>query len=141
MRGGEIQRAELPAGGTVRAEVVVHDVQQNRQAETVRRIHEAAQVVGRSVRARRREETDAVVPPIARPRKVGDRHQLDDRHAEVGEIRKLPGHAGERAGTRECTDVQLVDDGVAKRDAAPRLVRPRESPRVDDRRRPVDACG
>ena len=57
--------------------MVVDDVEEYGEAEPVRGVDETSQVVGRAVAARRREQRHAVVAPVARPGKVGDRHQLD----------------------------------------------------------------
>ena len=85
---GEIRRVELRQVCALRTEVVVDDVEHDRDAERVRAIDEAAQIVRTAVRARRRIEAHAVVTPVALARKIRHRHQLDRRDAEVPQRRQ-----------------------------------------------------
>ncbi len=62
--------------------MVVDDVEDDADAEPVRRIDEAAQIVRAAVEAGRREQVDAVVAPAELARELGDRHHLDQRDAE-----------------------------------------------------------
>ena len=66
---GEIRAAELRQVRAFGAEVVVDDVEDDREAELVRRVDQSAQIVGRAVGARGREQRDAVVAPVARRRR------------------------------------------------------------------------
>ena len=118
---GEVVRAEAAEIVAVRAEVVVDDVEEHGEAERVRGIDQAAQIVRRAVAAGRREQADAVVAPVARAGEVGHRHQLDGGDAEVAQIGQPLGHGGERPFGRERADVQLVDDEVCQ--AARRSIR------------------
>ena len=54
----------------------------------MRRVDQAPQVVGPPVAAGRGEQGDTVVAPVARPGKVGHRHELDGRDAEIAQIRQ-----------------------------------------------------
>ena len=79
------------------AEVVVDDVEQHHEPARVRGVDEALQILGRAVGRVGRELQHAVVAPVAAAGKVGERHELDRRDAEIGEVVEPPLDAGERA--------------------------------------------
>ena len=60
---GEVVGREVGEIVAVGTEVVVDDVENDGQSESVRPIDEAAQIVGRSIQPRRRVKVDAVVSP------------------------------------------------------------------------------
>jgi hypothetical protein len=105
----EIIRAERPEDVPVGAEVVVDHVEHDPEPDPMRRIDEAAKVVGRAVATRRSEEGDAVVTPVSLSREIGDRHELDRRHPEVAKMLETRLDAGERSFRGETADVQLVE--------------------------------
>src|SRR5262249_60079555 len=78
----EVSRAERREALAVRAEMVVDDVEDDAETVQVRGIDQPAEIVGRAVMMRRREQIDAVVAPVARSGRFGNRHQLDRRDAE-----------------------------------------------------------
>lgn len=104
-------------------------------------VDEPAKVIRRAVATRGRKDGDAVVPPVARPRKVGDRHQFYRGHAKIDEIRQPLHHTRKCTLGREGPDVQLVDDQVTQADAGPLLTRPAKRVGIDDDRRAMDAVG
>ena len=63
---------------------------------------------------------DAVVAPVARAGKLGDRHEFDRRDAEFLQIAEPRDHRVERALGRERADVQLVENVFFKWQALPR---------------------
>ena len=69
--------------------MVVDDIENHAQAMLMRRIDEAAKIVGRAVEPRRREQIDAVVAPAEAALKLRDRHDFQHRHARLGEPRQL----------------------------------------------------
>ena len=77
----------------------------------MRGVDERPEIVGLPIAARRREERDAVVAPVAVARKVGDRHQLDRGDPEILQIRQALDDTAKRPLWRERADVQLVEDG------------------------------
>ncbi len=81
---GEIGR-EVGEGIAFGADVVVDDVEHHGQTMPVSRIHQPFQSDRAAVGVLRRERIDAVVAPVARAGKLGDRHQLDGRDAEIAE--------------------------------------------------------
>ena len=135
------ERAEGREVGAVGAEVVVDDVQKDREAEPVRPVHERAQVVRAAVALARREEVGAVVAPVAEAGEGGERQQFHRRHAERRELRELRHRRAQRALGREGAHVQLVQHEVAHRHAGPRRRLPRIGIGIDDLARPVDAVG
>ena len=111
----EVVRAERVEVRTVWAHVVVDHVEQHGESDPVCSIDETAEVLRRAVAARRREQRDAVVAPVARSRKVANRHQLDRGHTERPQVRKALLDTGERTLGTERADVQLVDDQIGHR--------------------------
>ena len=126
---------------SLRAEVVVDDVEEHHQAAGVRRRDQALQVLRRAVRGVGRERQHAVVAPVARAGEVGDRHQLDCRDAEVGEVVEPFDRGGKRPAGREGPDVELVDHRLFPRPAGPGVVAPLERAGVHDPARAVDVVG
>ena len=80
------ERSEVVAVG---AEVVVNHVEDHRQAEAVGAVDEPAEVIGPAVAVERGEQIDAVVAPAEGAGELGHRHDLQDRDAQVGEVREL----------------------------------------------------
>ena len=120
-------------------DVVVDDVEQHGEAFRVRCVDEPREPVGTAVRAMRRGQVEAVVPPAALAREGRDGHQLDRRHAELAQAAQARDHGVERSLLGERADVELVDDEVVERDALPALVGPGERAGVDDGRRAAHA--
>ena len=102
------------ACGPGRADVVVDDVEDHRQAERVRGVDELLQAVRPAVGGLGRAQVDAVVAPAVRAGELRDRHHLDRRHAELGERLQMRDRAFEGPLGRERADVQLVDDAVGQ---------------------------
>jgi hypothetical protein len=123
----------------VRPQVVVDHIENDRKSEAVGLVHKAAQVVGPAVAPRWSKQLHAIVSPVPLSGEVGDRHQLDRRHAELRQVRQLLGRRGEGAGGRERTDVEFVQDQLAKGGAAPAGVGPSEAVRVHHLGRAVNA--
>ncbi len=132
--------AELREVVPLRAEVVVDDVEDDREPERVRRVHETLHGLRAAERGLDGEEVDAVVAPVPLPRALRDGHDLDRRHSEVQELREPRARRVERALAGEGPHVELVEDELAERLAAPAVVRPEERG-VHDLRRAVDALG
>jgi hypothetical protein len=124
-----------------RAEVVVHDVDQHHEIARVRCVDQRSQVVGRAVARVRRERQHTVVPPVALAREIGERHELDRRHAEVRKIVEPRLHTPERALGRERADMKLVHDRFAPRTSAPCAIRPGKCARIDHHARAVHVVG
>ena len=138
---GKIRLAELAQVVAIRPKVIVDHVQQHGQAARVGRVHQAAQRLRAAVGARGREQAHAIVAPVALARKVGHRHQLDRRHAQVVQVVQPLDQRVERARVGRRPDMQLVDQRVFERDAAPIAIRPGERRRIDHLRGAVDAGG
>ena len=97
MGGREELRAESRQVRAFGAEMVVDDVDEDGDAESVRAIDERAQILGAAVRARWRKERRTVVTPVAATREIRQRHQLDRGDAQITEIGEALGHARKRA--------------------------------------------
>src|SRR5580698_3605887 len=78
---GRVLLAEIAGRGraqivSVGPELIVDDVEDDREAERVGSADQAAQLVGPSVEAGRREQIDPVITPAEPAGKFGDRHHL-----------------------------------------------------------------
>jgi hypothetical protein len=137
---GEV-RAELVEHAAARADVAVHDVDEDSQAGGVGGVDEAGQCLGTAVGVLDRRPEHAVVAPVVVTGELVERHQLDVRDAEARQPVELLAGGVQRPGGRERPDVQLVQDRVLERRRGPAVVVPGEARRVDDRRGAVDAVG
>ena len=136
-RAGERGRvgAEVVALGT---EVVVDHVEEDGEVARVARLDQRLQLLGAAVAAVRRERQHTVVAPVPPPGEIGDRHQLDGRHPEIGQVVESIRHAPEGALGSERADVELVDGDLVPRPPAPAGVLPRKRRRIDHLARPAD---
>lgn len=73
------------------------------------------EVLGTSVGAVRRIWKDAIVAPIVATGKITDRHDLDSRDSEPGQMVKLVHGRAKSPFWRERADMQLVDDRLLPR--------------------------
>ena len=127
----ELRRVEVQVV-TFRAEVVVDDVEHHGDTTSVSRGDEGFQLLRPAVGGLRSELQHTVIAPAALARKIGDRHELDGGDTQPSQVVELIFHAREGAFRAERADVQLVDNGLMPRPAAPLLIVPLESLGVDD---------
>lgn len=108
----------------VRAEVVVDHIEKHHQAEAVGGIDQMLELFRTAIGRFRRVGQDAVVTPVAVAGKLGDRHQLDGRHAEVGKPGEVLFHLGETAIQTDMGFVQhrLVPGTTEPAAVAPQIV-------------------
>ena len=122
----------------LRADVVVNDVEDRRDAAGMAGIDKAMECLRSTVCAVRREEVDAVVSPASPAWELRDRHELDRIETQVHEVIEPRDRGVERAFRSEGADVELVDDRFAERKPAPFVAVP--AARVLDKSRsPMDA--
>ena len=99
--GGPVAVGEVGAEGAqvvpVRAQVVVHDVEDHTDSGRVRSIDEAAEIVRFPVVMVRGEEVDSVVPPAEAAGELRYRHHLDRGHPQGGELVELRGGRAPRS--------------------------------------------
>src|SRR5712691_7018443 len=122
-----------------RSEVVVDHVEDDGETALMRCVDQHAQVVRPAVGARRRVEQDAVVAPIARPRKIGHWHDLDRVDAELDQMIELLDRRAKSSLRRECADMQLINNQLAKWWAPPAIVLPCIAAGIDHLRWPMHA--
>ena len=92
----DVFRQELRQVRALRPEVVVDDIEDDAQPETVRRVDELPQIVGMAVVLRRRVQVDAVVSPVPASGKRRDRQQLDRGRTERAQISEALACGGKR---------------------------------------------
>jgi hypothetical protein len=121
--------------------VVVHHVQQHREAAPVAGVDEPLERVRPAVVLGHREPQHAVVAPVARRVERVDRHHLDEVDAELDEVPEPLDRGVERAARGERADVQLVDHPAGQRASGPVAVGPGEPRVVVHPGRPAHATG
>ena len=124
---------------SLRAEMVVDDVEKNGEATRVTGLDQPLQVVGPAIAGRRRVKIGAVIAPAAGAGKLGDRHQLDRGGAEVTNMVEVPDRAGEIASLREGAEMEFVQDDLLPGTAAPFGGPPEIRTGIDDLARTVNA--
>ena len=93
---------------SLRAEVIVDDVEKHHQPARVCGIDQRLEIVGPAVDAVRRKQQNAVVTPVPASGKIRDRHQLDRGDPGRREVVELVDDAAEGAGLGERSDMQLA---------------------------------
>ena len=91
-------------------EVIVNHVEDHGDAARVSGIDEGDEVLGTTVAMRRCEGKHAVVPPVERTGRLGDRHQFDCRNAEIRKMIETLGGRAVGAPRRKRANVQFVED-------------------------------
>ena len=137
----QVLAAELERVVARRAEVVVDDIEQDREAEAVGLIDQSSQIVGPAVSPRGSKQVHAVVAPVPPPGKVRQRHQLDRRHTELAQVLQAVRRARECALLGKGADMELVENAFLGSDPFPALVRPGEGAGVHDLGGAVNSLG
>src|SRR5579864_2418852 len=114
------------------AEVVVHDVEKDRDAASVRLVDEGPEIVRGAVGVRGCEERGAVVSPVPPTWKVRDRHELDGSHPEVAQVGEAAPDTGEGPLRSERPHMEFIENKILQRASVPVLIVPDEPARVDD---------
>src|SRR6185312_5025867 len=122
---------------TVGTEMVVDDVEEETETARVTGLDKALQIVGRAVTRIRSIEQNAVIAPVPRAGKIGDRQQFQRGDPEGGEMIEMTLDAGEVAGFAESPDMKLVDDDLLPRAPAPGHLGPVIGAGIDHHARPV----
>jgi hypothetical protein len=107
--------------------VVIDHIEDDGQAEGMRPVHEAAEIVRRAVEARRREQVHAVIAPAEAAGEFRDRHQFEHRDAQFGQPGKFAHRRLPRPFGREGADVHFVDDLPFDGTPFPSIVGPAEA--------------
>src|SRR5262245_2075300 len=81
--GGELRQII-----SIRAEMVINDVEDDAETELVCTIDEGAKIVRCSVEMGRREKVDSVISPAEGSRELGNRHDLQQRDSDTGQMRQ-----------------------------------------------------
>ncbi len=131
----EVVRREVLQVVAVRSQMVVDDVEDDREPVPVGVVHEAAQIVGLAVEMGRSEEIDAVISPAKLPGELADGHDLHARHAQARELPELAHGSRPVARGSERAHVHLVDHLTPEGRARPLPVGPGERARIHHHRR------
>src|SRR5262249_27654114 len=99
---------------SIRAEVVVDDVEEHHQIELMRGVDELLEIVWRAIGCIGGKGQNAVVAPIAPAGKIVDRHELDRRDPETGQAWQCAAYAVKAAHRAA---VHFVKHGFVPRSA------------------------
>lgn len=134
-------RSELRQVISLGTEMVVDHVLDHGQSMPMRIVDELLIGGGSAIGILYRKRMDPVVPPISLAGELGDRHDLDPREAQRGDLGKsLPGGI-ERSFLGEGADVQFVEDQIGGIDPRPMVISPPLAVGKEDRRGLIDAVG
>ena len=133
---GRIERQKVPLG----AEVIVDDVEQDRDPLPVGRLDEGFEILRPAIACIGSVGKRAVIAPVPAAAEIADRHDLDGRDAELSQMSELRCGSRERAFRRKSAEMQLV-----KHDVVPFAARPGFPPAIgawiDRLARAVDVVG
>jgi hypothetical protein len=132
---------EVPEVVPLRAEVVVDDIQEDREPTIVAGVNQPLQPVRSAVAGLDREGVDAVVAPIPLPRELGHGHDLKCCDAQVDQMVQLGDDAVEGPLRGEGADVELIDDVLGEGNGPEPMVCPGEALVIDQGRGAVDVLG
>src|SRR5215469_11344513 len=127
--GGEVRQVVA-----FRAEMVVHDIEHNRQSKPMAGVYQFLELGRAPIGGVWRIQTGSVITPVAVTRKFRDRHKLNRRDSQVAQIREPRNSASKRSLRRECTSMEFVGDEFLEWKALPTGVRPGEGRRIHDAR-------
>src|ERR1700737_3459031 len=116
---------------SIRAKVVVDDIEKHHDPPRVSGLNQVFQVLRTSIGAVRRKRKDSIVAPIALPGKIRKRHELEGRDPEVAEIIELLLDGRERSFRTERTDVKLVNHYLFPWPAVPGEIAPIKAGGID----------
>jgi hypothetical protein len=122
-------------------EMVVDHVEDHRQAAGMAGVDEPSKAPRAPVGGLGRVEMHAVVAPVPRAGKFGDRHQLDRGDPQIDQPREIGNDGFEGPRARVGPHVQLVEDEIRTVVTAKPGIGPGEPGGIDHRGRPVHALG
>ena len=121
--------------------MVVDDVENDGDAERMRSIDKAAEIIWPTIKPCRGKEVYPVITPAEPAGELRDRHDFNTRDAKTGERCELAGCRLPCALPREGADMQFIDDELLTWQAAPSDIRPTKGVRVNDLGRAVWSFG
>ena len=124
---------------TLRAEVVVDHVEQDREAARMAGFDKGLQIVRPAVAGSRRIKLDAIIAPVAPAGELADRHQLDRGHTQIAQIVEPAESPREIAARRKGAEMEFVYDEFLPGTAAPAGVVPAIGRSIDHLARTMHA--
>src|SRR5450631_3187911 len=121
---GKIGFGENRQKVSVRTKMVVDDVENDGDAERMRSIDKATEIIGPTIKPCRSKEDYPVITPAEPAGELRDRHDFNTRDAKTGERCELAGCRLPCALPSEGADMQLIDDELLTWEAAPTDIRP-----------------
>src|SRR4051812_12749391 len=124
---------------TLRAEVVVDDIEQDREAARMAGFDKGLQIVRPAVAGSGRIKLDAVIAPVAPAGERADRHQLDRGHTQIAQIVEPAESPREIAARRKGAEMEFVYDEFLPGTAVPAGVVPAIGRSIDHLARTMHA--
>ena len=138
--GEELRRIEAEVI-SVRPEMIIDDVEKHHQAALMRGVDQRLEIVRAAIGTVGRIPQHAVIAPIARARKIRQRHQFERCESRRDEIVQPVDHRRIGAFLGEGADMGFDQHRLLPRPAAPIRCAPCVSPVVDDLARAGDVVG
>ena len=120
-----------------RAEVVVHNIEQDDETLPVCSVHKTLERVGPAIRLMHGEECDAVISPAVIAGEGRDGHQFHMRDSHANQVIQFCNSRIERAFGSPCADVQLINHGTGERRGLKRCIGPCKRPLIVHARQPM----
>src|SRR5579862_7698414 len=134
-------RPELAKIVSFRPKVVIYHIKSDREPVGVRGIYEPLKRKRASVTILDRKRKNAVVTPIARTGKLRNRHHLNRRHSQGGQLRQMRGQAVQRSFRGISTHVDFIENAFLDAGSLPIGIGPMECGQIHDFGWAVNALG
>ena len=133
-----VVRSKVSEVISFRAQVVVDDIEHDRQSVPVARIDKPLQAFRAAIAILHSKGMNPVVAPIAVAWELSHGHQLNRRHAQFLQFNQVWNDRIKRSFAAVRADVDFIDDVVFQREPTPVRIPPSKSPIVDDFGSPVN---
>src|SRR5262245_35121049 len=132
MAVGKIIRRKIFQVVSCGSSMIVNDVQNDAQAESMRKIDKGAKIIGAAVESGRSEKIDTVIAPSEAAIEIVNRHDFQDGYSQTLQFRELL--ACRRPGAFGCerADMHFVNHLSFYRQSIPLEVMPEELSGIDD---------
>ena len=114
--------------------MVVDDIEEYGETIQMAGVDQTLQSMRSAIAVLRRIGVNAVIAPVARSRKLPDRHQLEGRDTQITQCRQAGDDRFECAFRGEGPDVEFVEHQIFSRHSGPALIRPSEFIGAEDGR-------
>ena len=112
--------------------MIVDDIENHAESEAMRGVDQGPEIVWIAIEPSGRKQIDAVVAPPKSAGEVGDRHDLENGDAKIGELGQLGDGRPIGAFLGERADMHFIERVAGRLHADPSLIGPDKCVGVDD---------